>query len=366
MRSHTKKPPFPLKLSTQSPILPLELENEPFSYEDNGLRPEVIKSRPRFLFQIHSGMGATVQVGSKTIAESRGGPILRIPNKSRSTVSVLSVFDTYGLDITLSFLRYLYEKKWVPEHPWLEAYLAGSLVMIRPEMYEWVRAATAHYLIALLILELKQLDEEQPKMLGELLPAEGEESVFPPELLTKMIRRSNVSRDIDTRLQAERCNTTPSLEDIERMRDERGREWPHTLLLADSTLAIVYGEGSEAMTLHRTSENEFILTVIGREVESLDLRDSEVIAFSITDYADYFKSEGCDVRTSLLSLIQRVEDKYRTITEENVLEAQAWLLQLSYEVGDLEEGESHFSFSELASEIERLLNYLREGLWRYI
>lgn len=114
-----------------APIAPPdELLNEPFSDTDNGLRPELIVSRPSFHFCIAPDgcpPGLRCLVGHSVLSRE---DTRAAPKKSDSFCSVLSVYDTYGLDITLEYLRYLEYVKAFESADWTELYLIGSLKLM--------------------------------------------------------------------------------------------------------------------------------------------------------------------------------------------------------------------------------------------
>ena len=95
---------------TKSMSIPIELLNEPYSYEDSGYRVEILVKRPAFHFEI----------GDRNVSVSVGGVPVDIPwwmtadvpnlndeeplSKSTSNVSLLTIYDTYGLEMVQLFV----------------------------------------------------------------------------------------------------------------------------------------------------------------------------------------------------------------------------------------------------------------------
>lgn len=103
------------------PSLPLELLNEPFADNDNGLRVEIIVSRPLFWFEISMPL-TRVRIGRREVICVSTS---RYPAKHTSNVSLQTVYDTYGLVITLLFMKHLRSLSEVDEKS-IYAYIEGS------------------------------------------------------------------------------------------------------------------------------------------------------------------------------------------------------------------------------------------------
>ena len=88
--------------------LPEELENEPFAFRDTGRRMEVRVQRPRFFYYISDDGLAHCNVHGYLI-EDEDAPTHDLRQlsieKTESTVSALSVYDTYGLAIAHQYLE---------------------------------------------------------------------------------------------------------------------------------------------------------------------------------------------------------------------------------------------------------------------
>lgn len=196
---------FPSYLEEVS--LPVELENEPYSFEDNGYRPEITKRRTDFFFQVTAR--AVCTIGRKRII----GPLQRAispgathPVKSSTKISVLTVYDTYGLAIAHKYLESLYYRSQVnPE--WILVYLVGSLYAIDPSITEDVIDSSKYhilYLCTLIMRGLENMDKREPKMMGQL--SDVPEGTLPADILSAIIGSRRVSKAIASDVQDRVCN----------------------------------------------------------------------------------------------------------------------------------------------------------------
>lgn len=101
-RNVSNLPPFWLLAPPDRVPIPEELLNEPYTYDDNGLRPEIRQvGRSKFRFEIADSGTPTCIVGRQLITrvESPRRRYHAMPSKRRTSVSVINVYDAYGLDI---------------------------------------------------------------------------------------------------------------------------------------------------------------------------------------------------------------------------------------------------------------------------
>lgn len=350
-------PPFPVNTSSSTVELPGELRNEPFAYQDNRLRPSIIQSRPRFLFQIHDDGVATADIRNQYVESPDSDIPLYIPERRSTTTSVASIYDTYGLAVTLTFLEYIYYNKQEECSEWLEVYIKGSILVINHEFYQWLRDQTPmplYLLFALLILQLQEIDQRQPRMRDELVTVQQE---LPPELLAKIIGRSGVSKEVSNNLRASRCGTVPSLDDVWRMVDVNGGlDAPHTVRAENGDLVLTYGDGqSMGRGLHqlrwsRTGDGSHLEHID----EDLDSDATEIVAFSLYDYANYFDLKGCQVMKSMETMLRDLGMKYAEIDPEREEEAAAWLVQLSYDLTEMDDV-TFETTDDMRDELQRLI-----------
>lgn len=195
--------------------MPSDLVNEPYAFIDNGARPEIIRSRPKFQYQIVRGdVSCTIGTGPSELKTKWSGhtrpalnPTYGSPAKASTNISVVTVYDTYGLSVVYAYLKHLYNRKYNASYPaWLYVYLEGSLLVLRSDFQttdELRSVGTAYvlYLCSLLLSELSILDAKQPKMQGSLESVE--EGTLPPEVLAQIIRSQRVAKPIASQVRVE-------------------------------------------------------------------------------------------------------------------------------------------------------------------
>ena len=202
-------PQFITNTRTEGPdlVLPEELLNEPWTFDDTGLRLELKSRRPKFLFKIDEEGVASCIVGTSYIGDQDLGGL---PDnfdgarmKRTSNISVLSVYSNYGLDITYEYLWYLYHNK----HPrlavaWLTTYLASSLdEILGPERALSFRHKLsdtspyhAIYLCSEIMRLLEQRDNREPKLVSDL--TDVPEGTLPADLLARVIGSARISKEL--------------------------------------------------------------------------------------------------------------------------------------------------------------------------
>lgn len=365
-RNVTNLPPFLYSLRWQGVPLPEELKNEPYSYEDNGLRPEIRgMTRPRFGFGIHSDDGTpNCYVGREVVTsqeESLGRPRYELPKKRQTTISAVNVYDAYGLDVTRSFLEYLYYNKYNAEYPsWLAVYLYGSLCVVKPEILDTMEYETSKYgvlyLCSMLLLELTQTDAKQPKMLGELTTVEQH---LPEEVLNKILDSTRLSNAMTRSLVASRCSEVPTEEELSNVHVEVGH-YQNVTRQAD-------GSYVNMAELPDGNIGEVIVKRLGRTVEVvINNYDDEpwvdeggvVVKYDPMDYIAVYTVRGCDLEQSMLSWLTGLRREVYTM---NIEDLQAWTAAFAiYNIGDQETTRTEFTEDELRNELSRLITHYIE------
>jgi hypothetical protein len=198
------------------PLIPLhpDLVNEPFTFRDTGIRPEMRVKRPFFSFKITEGLNpsepipgiAICTIGNEIPFSAGGYSPKTIPEKRSTIFSILNVYDSYGLEYAYSFLHYLYEKardeaNWVSSGRWIETYILGSLLTIQSNFIDdlvneanqvsWTEI-NLHQICSLLMAELGSM-YGQIKM---VVPLQEVKQALPPEILALITGSRRVSKEI--------------------------------------------------------------------------------------------------------------------------------------------------------------------------
>ena len=114
------------------------------------------------------------------------------PNKCESNVSILTVYDTWGLEIAQLFLIYLVHKQTYNEQ-WLSIYLNGCMIALGLENEGHYRSILHRIMFQspLISLELIRLENNKTKMLGELV-----DQSLPLELVAKITGSRRLAKTV--------------------------------------------------------------------------------------------------------------------------------------------------------------------------
>lgn len=343
--------------------VPEELLNEPYSYEDNGLRPEVRNThRLAFNFTIENDGTPVCSIGRQSLSRRQESPRRSpydLPSKRWTALSVINVYDTYGLAITKSFLEYLYYNKYDAEYPsWLALYLVGSLCVIKPELVEeWYNVSEyfVPYLVSVLIIDLTQIDANQPRMLGSLTTVEQN---LPEEVLNKILASRRMSKTMTQTLLASRCAEEPTDEELWSIGGYNNM-YRAVRLGSGSYVNTIESQGRHPeIWIERVKERFKVETTLyfqDRDTED----DDVVIKYGIVDYMEVYKRRGCNVMESMRRWITALRCKVYIMNLEDL---QAWFaIFWIYDDAGIMEITREFSERELRDELCRLMGLARDG-----
>lgn len=411
-------PPFPpMGNAKLVPTLHHDLANEPYTSEDTGYRPELKVKRPFFSFKIDKHSIATCSVNNKTIISNRVYTN-NIPYKSCTNISVVNVYDTYGLDMTYSFLYYVYHNRYsvvdgIVYQDWLKVYLGGSLIILQPDFVDYYTNdrtfdASVLYMCTLLMTHFITMETNQAKLnhpienphgisvlkhslgvfqnenFSSLRPGASTEEfpnivssnientthVLPLEIIAKITNSGRISKKICNSIS---CNTScDSYEEISNTELKHFSNRPYTTKSR-------YGEYYQLAhkTYDHCIENYpfekywYINNYMPNSLFSLihtnpgdynydnvvpNLSEDPVVAFSIFDYLDAFNRRKASNGT------QRVVNMLQTLSCLPEQKACAWLVQLAYdteyEYEDTQIENSEVLYSVLSVLVDRAIAIL--------
>ncbi|CAH6420510.1 Hypothetical protein POVR2_LOCUS179 [uncultured virus] len=317
--------------------LPEELLNEPYSYEDNGLRPDVVKERPRFLFRIQANGDCYFNLGTVTYQPSRSEHRNQVPEKSSTTVSVVTVYDTYGLDVVYAYLKYLYTDLYTSDSDtWLTTYLRGSLAVLRPDaLSRKVYSDDILSLASLIFLDLAYLDSTQPKVHGSPTTVAPQ---LPPELLSMLLASDRIAKSVTSSRMELRCDKIPTTREL--MAANTSIVSPICLLPTGEYIKIINTEEFGHLYYILTyREDSWVFEAVSVEREELDLTDAEIVGHPIQDYDKVFFSRGCSTLDSSIPMLEDVLIRMRRATVRSLPEVCSWYMSLvwGFEDGEVEE-----------------------------
>lgn len=187
--------------------LPSDLINEPYTLNDTGIRPDIPSSnQPFFQFEIREGI-PHCEVGTSIF--ERRGVARRRPDfdpsraKMKTNVSIVDVYDGYGLEATCSYMRSIYSRISQESIDWICLYFLGSLAVLQPkyasQLYEHSVESRANLVLfittccSLLLSELITLDSKQPRLLAHI---QRHTTTLPCEILSRIFRSKRICKSI--------------------------------------------------------------------------------------------------------------------------------------------------------------------------
>lgn len=328
------KPKFPFCTMSNLSLVPLhsDLVNEPWTKEDTGVRADVYpsSSRPFFKCQLAGGMGVCIA----------GNIALSIPQleqidkswKIATTLSVIDVYDAYGLETAYSYLHHLYHLEISMNYPqYLALYLVGSLAILNPEcatsMYKKIRKQSAAIVLAacsILLAELALLETKQPILSCSEITAHT--TVLPIEILARIFNSKRISKQIAEQVTLQRrgrelrifelqCRAIhPIISKNDLTETTRENRWQS-----------VMNECNKVWLMEQRGD-DFIVSsrAMGLADVMLSMTKSKQVLYS---YQDYARMRNLPLKQVLSSMLREVDTK-----NEDML--CAWILMLCIENGD--------------------------------
>lgn len=314
--------------------LSIELANEPYSFDDNGLRPEIIKQRQRFFFEIcNQDQTVSCSIGPHVIRESyRSGYAddIPVPEKRMSNVSVVTVYDTYGLQTAYSYLKHLYYNKTRTEPKWLATYLRGSLYVLNPKSESLYRNLSNLEQITILstqiLLYLAAIEMKQSYVSNQ---SQSSNVQLPDEVLSRILTSKRISHSVNQSIKDVQCSTEPTEDEL----------W--NVKRSDDSRRTIRRTTDNAMFNH-SGKIEWYLVRVGSDFKLTVDRDktrpraipaqyAKIAEYPLNDYEAIYRNRQCNVPVSMKRLFQEISYHLSTVHEDNLLEACGWLVQLSSE-----------------------------------
>ncbi|CAH6420348.1 Hypothetical protein POVR2_LOCUS132 [uncultured virus] len=301
--------------------LPLELLNEPYTDTDNGYRPEIVVRRRKYYY--------SDPYSSK---------------KQSTKLSILNIYDTYGLGITLLFLDHL-EQNYHPSR--LYVYIQDACVLLGCDRDE-VPDSLADQL-AFIRDELTRRAEMWPKITGPDCTVS-----MPIELVAKITGSERISHEVTKHVWINR-HIVPSPELI-------------VAEIYDSWSVFKYANGlytycsTYSHLQLEKKDNKYVLTDLGVDympcVSEGDNGEPEIVGCSLSSYYLWFNSIGCKPDKQMKLLLDSLRDKFQVLNESNVEQACAWLLSLT----DIHIQLSKADSDRLVTEEELTMDELRDNI----
>ncbi|CAH6419565.1 Hypothetical protein POVR2_LOCUS70 [uncultured virus] len=309
--------------------LPDELLNEPFpDYRDNGLRVEIVIPRPRFEYTISASRVEVKMRGE--ILHSKQHYTWSVPSKSSSRISILNVYDTYGLEIAVLFLQHVLGMK-AKYDCFIDVYLDGCLSALGisvPKSYippDIEKLVTAH---------LNKIDKRQPRGISDATVC-----TLPIELVPLVTQSLRISKAVSSLILAHRETLVPIMS--------------HVIGWCASDRTLYYKEfvdwRSQHFSISRMHDGQFLLQPsTGGHLRRSNPR---VMGVGTKSYRAYYRSRGCNPDRAMLHLLAKLQQDVATMS---LIEVGAWLCQLS--------SDSSVQANEMATSAEHLRTLLSKKL----
>lgn len=347
--------------TTVETILPTELLEQPFVHPQSS-KLELTVPRASFYMKI-SLTGIECKIGNLAIYnqchyDNSYGELLVCQ------VSILNIYDSYGLEISKLFLQHVCELDVIVD--WKQTYLYCSLVAMNP-MIEASYHLSLSELSMLMVTELESLEASQPRCIEEITLAPQ----LPIELLARIINSKRVSKALAALVETHRCTHPLSEQELWQANSHattmfyRGK-WTLTSEISHERFASVIGECLAdypyailcEWSLNEVSPQVYQLAYISNDqVEDTDI-EGDVAEYSVLTYLQAYKLRGCksNQRESLLSTLSQ---KFRTMNCDNVSTALAWIVQLSADTNSTK-SKTMDGYAEVRDELQRLLGLLKQ------
>jgi RNA recognition motif-containing protein len=343
-----------------------ELENEPYAIKDSGYRPVLRIRKKLFKFEIHPKYGkayTTVDSYPEFISIiSTIDTEENYPDKLITNYSVIDVYENYGLEITYSYLKYIYYNPISIKFPdWLLAYLEGSLLVLDPNYVPGLIITgegdtDIHifnlYLSSLLLSKLMSIDNNESKI---PLSVSTVIKKIPHEILSKITKSKRLSKDLANIARYDRCMKDPmtyeELDLIYKDYIESDSINPTYYAKNENIYSCLYGLDGDyfKFALEIGNQNKehgpFYLTDSNNEEAIEDDTDTDtdeeemgiIQQYPLFIYRKAYTERGCKtdiIEITILSLLDELSKII--INENNYKDCCGWLVQLSVDTDSMD------------------------------
>jgi hypothetical protein len=362
--SHTspndKKQNFFLNPSVILVKLPEELKNEPYTVIDNKYRPEIIHAKKSsFKFKIipinkdYSKVFARIGLSTDS-RNSTGIPENYTPEKLVSDISVVDVYENYGLNITYSYLHYIYYDNVISlKHPeYLLLYLEVSLLLLGNDYR--TRGTVKDigtqilYLSSILLSNFLLIDSNKIKL---QMPLTIISQVIPPEIIAKITGSRRITKVISNIVEYNKCIDDPMTSaELNIIRTNKNYPTihinnkycceyvplndPKIVKLSSNTVHFSYS----LKVLNNCGP--FNLTITDADIEIYEYQESQIEQYSLSIYRKAYVKRGCklsSIKAAILLILDKISKM--TVTINNIGIVCGWIVQLSVDTGIVEEKE---------------------------
>ncbi|CAH6420615.1 Hypothetical protein POVR2_LOCUS206 [uncultured virus] len=336
--------------------IPIELLNEPFSFSDNCYRPEVIVPRERFHFEVTQHCSRVFIQDREVITCNRLSSSYSRLEKRGTNVSILTVYDTYGLDIALKFLAHISRQYAVDtdQSILLYTYLRGCERALGAKNYidrdyiqagGW-RASILESVVDGIAARLRLLDKKQPKAMD----TEQEVSCHMPiELVATMTQSLRISKAVSRLVIEQREIEIVPIEHLRGWYDREG------IIRTDQSGTWIIDGRLSRYEVRMLQDGKYAVAGPITGYSLLTSESNNPVA-SLQCYISYFASRRCDVKRSVSVLLDRLRDEAPRMSVQTVINWTCRLLSDTI----TEIACNNVNEDELRSSLLRLIERARE------
>lgn len=357
------QPQVPFHITGSIALVPLcvDLAFEPYT-DQRSLPMCLLSTRPFFQFKtcgdgwIRSGTNECISMCDRKRLSGRKGPDMA------SYISVVDVYDFYGLEMAYSYMHHLYHAQVsIQNTHWMAVYIIGSISVVNSELAKSLDELRrkcgdsplfVSHVCSVLLSELIVLDSKEPRL---ATPIEPHATVLPVEILARIFNSVLISKSIAEHVTKQRsCRVLRPGEFEARARHPRVMNAVVTLeerkggVIVIFYIADVRGVRWELMRGSRAAHDPtlvFTLRKKARDVDYMDVFESHsVVLYSPRDYARFSAQTTQETFCRMLSEVD--------INNQDQL--CAWIVMLAHELDD-----ETFDVTVEASGLSRLFSDLK-------
>lgn len=342
--------PFPDTLLIPDVNPSYDLVNEPFSWDDSGVRPDIRSQGSKYFECETLKDGHAVCRAGRVEIGSVGEEPVDINSYPRARVStntsLIDIYNWYGLPAMYLHLRCMYDCTNIYR---THIYVAGSLALINPKYaqsltmqkndgHKAVGAATCA-LVSQLILELLYLDSLQP-CLSE--PLTTVTVALPDDILARIVG-GRVSKALREKWLAYKCSLPILIREGEM---EAKANLPHVVLTKTRFISV----GADRWrTITPSTGGMFMLSLVDMGMGLQARHIGNPVVWSPRDYTDVYKSRGGDGVAAVREMLW---------SSHSIESVCAWTIQLATELED------EWPAQEVTeAELRALFETLRARFW---
>lgn len=342
--------PFPETAFISTVQICDDLYNEPYSWDDDGVRSEIREQGSKyFRYTILDSGHAVCRAGKLEIGSVGEEPLdadtYRIC-KMGTNVSLVDIYESYGLPMMYAHLRELYNSS---DGYRVHIYVAGSLALIKPkyarslvvkksDSEKPIYAAT-RALISQLVLELLYIDSLQPRMSEPLTTVQ---IALPDDILARIVG-GRVSKGLREKWLAYKR----SLPILIREGEMEAKASLPCVIRTKTRFVSVGGDRWRSIT--QSTTGMFILSFSNSVTAAQARYVGEYIVWSPRDYVQVYKGRGGDGIAAVRRMLWG---------QRHIQAICAWTVQLATELGE------EWPLREVKEdELRALFESLRERFW---